>query len=123
MRKTIVWAISILIVAGTTAAADDALHYDFATPYLQRTDKVYAGAGDAKDVNAATHVIDPWPRYVGNRNIPANGERMVGAITRYRDTTKLPQAPAPLAPVDMGTSGLFGGGGGGSGSSSATGAR
>lgn len=113
MRRRLVLAVSVLVAAGATAAADDTLHYDFAAPYLQRNDKIHAGAGDAKDVNAATHIIDPWPRYVGNRNIPANGERMVGAITRYRDTTKLQQAPAPLAPVDMGTSGLYGGSGSG----------
>jgi hypothetical protein len=116
MHKTMIVA-GITIAAIGAARAGDVLQYDFAAPYLQRTDKIFAGAGDAKDVNAATHVIDPWPRGVGNRNIPANGERMVGAITRYRDTTKLPLAPAPLAPVEMSTSGLYGN----SGSSSASG--
>ena len=117
MRATFMLALlTAIAAAGAARAEDPTLHYDFAAPYLQRTDKIYPGAGDAKDVNAATHVIDPWPRNVGHRNIPANGERMVGAITRYRDTTKLPQAPAPLAPVDMGTSGPYSTGGGGSSS-------
>lgn len=124
MRATFLLALLSAPGAAGTANAEDTLHYDFFAPYLQRTDKIYPGAGDAKDVNAATHVIDPWPRYVGNRNIPANGERMVGAITRYRDTSKLPQAPAPLAPVDMGTSGLYGSSSGSSSSSSSgTGGR
>jgi hypothetical protein len=52
--------------------------------YLHRSDTITLSAGNAKDVNAATHVIDPWPRYVGNRRIPANGERMVGAMQRYQ---------------------------------------
>ena len=52
--------------------------------YLHRSDTVTLSAGNAKDVNAATQVIDPWPRYVGDRRIPANGERMVGAIQRYQ---------------------------------------
>jgi hypothetical protein len=52
--------------------------------YLHRSDTITLSAGNAKDVNAATHVIDPWPRQVRNRRIPANGERMVGAVQRYQ---------------------------------------
>jgi len=52
--------------------------------YVHRSDTITLSAGNAKDVNAATQVIDPWPRYVGNRRIPANGERMVGAVQRYQ---------------------------------------
>jgi hypothetical protein len=66
--------------------------------YFQRKDTVILGAGDAKAVNSATHVIDPWPRNVGNTRIPGNGERMVGAVERYRDVNKLPRAPKPIAP-------------------------
>ena len=65
--------------------------------YFERKDTIVSGAGDARDVNAATQIIDPWPRYVGNRRIPANGERMSGAIERYR--TNRPQAvPCPIEP-------------------------
>jgi hypothetical protein len=66
--------------------------------YFQRKDTVTLGAGDAKAVNSATHVIDPWPRNVGNTRIPGNGERMAGAVERYRDVSKLPRAPKPIAP-------------------------
>jgi hypothetical protein len=45
---------------------------------------VTLSAGNAKDVNAATHVIDPWPRNVKDRRISGNGERMVGAVQRYQ---------------------------------------
>ena len=49
--------------------------------------------------NATTHTIDPWPPGVTNRRIPANGERMVHAIERYR---KGPQAPASAGPDAIG---------------------
>jgi len=52
--------------------------------YLHRSDTVTLSAGNAKEVNAATHVIDPWPRRVAHRRIRANGERMVGAVQRYK---------------------------------------
>ena len=91
--------------------AGEVIYDDFAVPYLQRTDSISPGAGDAKAVNSAIHVIDPWPRQAGNRRVPANGERMVGAVERYRDVSKLPQAPQPLAPVAIEASGLSSGGG------------
>lgn len=42
------------------------------------------GANDAVDSNKVTQMVDPWPRYSENRNIPFNGERMQGAVERYR---------------------------------------
>ena len=65
--------------------------------YFERKDGVTVGAGNAKAVNSATHIIDPWPRNVGNTRIPGDGQRMSGAIERYRDVTKLPLAPPPIA--------------------------
>jgi len=56
---------------------------DPAAQYLQRTDTITLDAGNAKEVNAAVHVVDPWPPGSGNRRIPANGQRMTGAIERY----------------------------------------
>ena len=85
--------------------------------YFQRSDKITLGAGDAKDVNAATHVIDPWPRYVGNRRIPGNGDRLSRAVERYRQGSYRPPAP-PLSPyggIGVGGGGLGGGGLGGGG--------
>jgi hypothetical protein len=67
--------------------------------YFQRKDTVTLGAGNAPAVNSATHIIDPWPRYVGNTRIPGNGERMAGAVERYRDVSKIPRTPRPLVPV------------------------
>jgi hypothetical protein len=55
-----------------------------AAQYVNRSDTISLGAGNSKDINAATHVIDPWPRNVNNKRIPGNGERMVGAVQRYQ---------------------------------------
>jgi hypothetical protein len=90
-------------LAGSQAVAWDS---DFFGQYLERKDTVVSGAGDARDVNAATHIIDPWPRNVGNRRIPANGERAARAAERY--STNTPAAtPCPIAPTfDIQTSGI-----------------
>jgi hypothetical protein len=52
--------------------------------YFDRRETVVPYAGDAKAINQATMMVDPWPRYSANRNIAFNGERMQGAVERYR---------------------------------------
>ena len=52
--------------------------------YLQRKDTVTLSAGDASQANAVAQTIHPWPRYVGNRNIPMEGSRGVRAMECYR---------------------------------------
>ena len=37
--------------------------------YAQRTDRITMSAGDAKEVNAVTHMNHPWPPGVGDRRI------------------------------------------------------
>jgi hypothetical protein len=54
-----------------------------AAEYLHRSDTITLSAGNAKNVNAMTHIIDPWPRHAANRRIPGNGERMAHAMERY----------------------------------------
>ena len=71
----------------------------------KESDKVTLSAGNAKEVNTRIHEVDPWPRYVANTRIPANGERMARAVERYRK-----QGPRPLATES--TSSVGGGGGG-----------
>ena len=78
--------------------------------YFQRSDTVTLGAGNARDVNAATHIIDPWPRYVGNRRIPGNGDRLSRAVARYRQGSYRP--PAPPVFNSIGAAGGAGIGGG-----------
>lgn len=85
---------------------------DILAPYQQRIDSVTFGAGNAKSFNSALHAIDPWPRYAGNHRLTANGERMVGAIGRYRDVLRIPSTPQPLAPTKIESSGLSGQGSG-----------
>ena len=112
-----------IIVAATLAAClassgACAWDQDAFGQYFQRSDPITLGAGNAKDTNAVTHIIDPWPPNVGNRGIPANGERMVGAVERYRDVSKLPRAPRPIVPLydrQIGTGTGAGGGGGAAG--------
>ena len=70
---------SAAFAASLTCSGAWAWDQDPAALYFERKDTIVSGAGDARDVNAATHIIDPWPRYVGNRRIPANGDRMVVA--------------------------------------------
>ena len=83
--------------------------------YFQRSDSITLWEGDAKAVNSATHVIDPWPRYVGNRRIPVNGDRLSRAVERYRQGSYRQPAP-PISPyVGYGAGGGGGGFGGGFG--------
>ena len=65
--------------------------------YLDRRDTISLHAGDAVAANIAVQTIDPWPRVAGNRDIPANGDRMQAAGERYR-TGKV------TAPKGLGTS-------------------
>ena len=81
--KTIILGLLCLAVSASAARCWDWTQWGESEQYIQRSDTITPGAGNAKDVNAAIHVIDPWPRYVGRRHIRANGERMVGAMQRY----------------------------------------
>ena len=73
-----------LLLAITLGGCWSGLYENPAAQYVNRSDTITLSAGNAKDVNAATHVIDPWPRNVKDRRIPGNGERMVGAVQRYQ---------------------------------------
>jgi hypothetical protein len=62
--------------------------------YYQRSDTITLSAGDAKQVNAVTQTITPWPRYVGDRRIAYEAGRTQGAIARYRSGAQ-PRDPLP----------------------------
>ena len=114
--------IAVVTFAGVCACSRAvAWDQDPFAQYIQRSDTITLGAGNAKDVNAATHVIDPWPPYVGNRFFPSDGQRMSDAVERYRDVSKLLQAPRSMDPVGGGGGGgaAPGGAGGGMGGRSA----
>jgi hypothetical protein len=55
-----------------------------AAQYVNRSQTITPSAGNAQEVNEASQVIDPWPRNVSNRDIPANGDRMVNSVEKYR---------------------------------------
>jgi hypothetical protein len=56
--------------------------------YVQRSDTITMTAGDAKQVNAVTHTINPWPRNVGDRRIAYDARRVGAAVTRYGETKR-----------------------------------
>lgn len=121
MKLTGLVALMTLTACGA-ARAGDYPFLDELTQYAQRIDTLSVASGDAKDVNAVTQIIDPWPRYARDRRIPANGQRMVGAINRYQNPRLLGAQAPTLAPIitqsttgggggDQGSTGMGGGGG------------
>jgi hypothetical protein len=62
--------------------------HDEVDRYFQRSDTITMSAGDAKQVNAVTHTINPWPRNVGDRRIAYDARRVGAAVTRYGNTTR-----------------------------------
>ena len=74
--------------------------------YFDRRETIALSADDHLQANKVEQMVDPWPRYVGNKNIAFNGERMQAAVERYRKheiirpisptTTLTSQAPPPI---------------------------
>jgi hypothetical protein len=62
--------------------------------YTDRRETIAASAGNAMAVNRVTQMIDPWPRYSGNREIAFNGEKMQTAVERYRTNRVIPPVNA-----------------------------
>ena len=77
-------------------------------PYAERSNTITLSAGNAKEANAAIHVIDPWPAYVRNTRIPGDGQRIADAVERYEDVSKLSKAPKPISPDYSGAIGVSG---------------
>lgn len=104
-------AAGIMLLACGAAQAGDYDWDDIFAPYTQRIDTATATSGNAKNVNATTHVITPWPPYVHNRRIPGDGARMVGAVERYQNPLSAngaapeSQSAAPAASDRSGSSG------------------
>jgi hypothetical protein len=116
MRTRHIIAFTILVGGSFTGSGALAWDQEPFAMYFQRSDTITLGAGNAKSVNAATHIIDPWPRYVGNRRIPGNGDRLSRAVERYRQGSyRQPAPPISPYPGGAGGGGLGGGGAGGGG--------
>jgi len=69
--------------------------------YYQRSETITLGAGDAKQANAVTQTIHPWPAGVGDRRIVSDARRAVGAVARYGSN----QRPLDTLP-DIGNGGV-----------------
>jgi hypothetical protein len=108
-------ALIVLMAVGAARAGEDNPFWDELTGYAQRIDTLSVVSGDARNVNAATQIIDPWPRYARDRRIPANGQRMVGAVDRYQNPKRLGAQAPTLSPII--TQSLQGSSGGDQGSS------
>jgi hypothetical protein len=115
MKNAAAWTVFAILIAVGDARAQDNPFLEEWMRYFRRIDTIAVDAGDARDANAVTHIITPWPHNARNRWIPANGERMVGAIDRYKNPRRLGVVAPTLAPIISGTVGTTGGGAGGGG--------
>jgi len=78
----------VLLAAFSLGGCYGLYGHDEMDRYFQRSDTITMSAGDAKQVNAVTHTIHPWPRYVGDRRIATDARRTGAAVTRYSTTTR-----------------------------------
>lgn len=116
--------VSLVALTFGDAQAGDFDWDDIWAPYTQRTDKMTGTSGNASNVNAATHIRNPWPAYVHDRRIPGNAARMGGAIERYRNPLiagGLQQPPVPSPAIQNSGNGTENGEAGGSGQNNGAG--
>ena len=85
---------TVLLAVFTLGSCNGLAGNDEMDRYFQRSDSITLSAGDAKQANAVTHTINPWPSYVGDRRIVAEAAKTRGAIVRYRSGTQ-PRDPLP----------------------------
>ena len=74
---------ALILLAGALLAGCSDIYYD-------RRETIALGADDNVGTNRVAQMIDPWPRYVEKRDIAFNGEKMQGAVERYRTGRTLP---------------------------------
>ena len=90
---------TVLLAVFTLGSCNGLAGNDEMDRYFQRSDTITMSAGDAKQANAVTHTINPWPRNVGDRRIAYDARRVGAAVTRYSNTTRpvdqLPDIPNP----------------------------
>jgi hypothetical protein len=100
LKRPVLLTLLVAAVGGTLGGCSD-IYYD-------RRETVALGADDHIAVNRVAQMVDPWPVYVGNKNIAFDGQRMQAAAERYRkhevirpvplttNTYSQPQTPAPV---------------------------
>src|SRR6476659_8931733 len=79
---------TVLLALVTLGSCNGLAGHDDVDRYFQRSDTITMSAGDAKQVNAVTHTIHPWPRNVGDRRIAYDARRVGAAVTRYGNTQR-----------------------------------
>lgn len=79
LRSIVICALAAIPLVGCGLHGHDEMEL-----YARRSDLVTMDAGNAKEVNARTHMLTPWPGYVGDRRIPMEGSRGVRAVECYR---------------------------------------
>jgi hypothetical protein len=85
---------TVLLAVFTLGSCNGLAGNDEMDRYFQRSDTITLSAGDAKQANAVTHTIHPWPSYVGDRRIVADAAKVQRAIPRYRLGNQ-PRDPLP----------------------------
>jgi hypothetical protein len=60
--------------------------------YFDRRNTVSLGADDHIAANRVAQMVDPWPRYVGDKNLAFDGQRMQVAVECYREGNVAPPA-------------------------------
>ncbi len=86
---------TVLLAVFTLGSCNGLAGNDEMDRYFQRSDTITLGAGDAKQANAVTHTINPWPSNVGDRRIIVGAAKTGSAIARYRSGTQ-PRDPLPM---------------------------
>jgi len=94
MKLRLLTVVAALSLGGCYGLAGD----DEMSRYLQRSDTITMSAGDAKQANAVTHTIHPWPSNVGDRRIVVSAAKTGGAVARYRSGT---QSRDPLPAIGL----------------------
>ena len=89
---------TVLLAVFTLGSCNGLAGNDEMDRYFQRSDTITLSAGDAKQVNAVTHTINPWPSYVGDRRIVVSAAKTGGAVARYRSGT---QSRDPLPAIGL----------------------
>ena len=92
---------TVLLAVFTLGSCNGLAGHDEMDRYFQRSDTITLSAGDAQQANAATQIIHPWPRNVGDRRIVVEAAKTERAMMRYRSGNQ-PRDPLPA----IGTGGI-----------------
>jgi hypothetical protein len=98
LKRPVLLTLLVAAVGGTLGGCSD-IYYD-------RRETVALGADDHIAVNRVAQMVDPWPVYVGNKDIAFDGRLHALAVERYRkhevirpispQTTLTTQPPPPI---------------------------